>query len=149
MSAQQLFQLDARLANDTRRVASWPLCDLLLMNDSQYPWCILVPREPNLSEIYQLSRSQRQQLDLESIFLSKTLMHIFEGEKLNVAALGNVVNQLHIHHVVRYSKDPAWPAPIWGKFPVKAYSEAGLMACLDKLSDLQNPDWAGIALSNA
>ena len=116
------------------------------MNDSQYPWCILVPRVPNLSEIYQLSHSQRQQLDLESIFLSKTLMHTFEGEKLNVAALGNVVKQLHIHHLVRYENDTAWPAPVWGKFPVKAYSEEALKACVEMLSDLQKPDWAALAL---
>ena len=148
MNIEQVFKLDARLENDTRRIASWPLCDLLLMNDRQYPWCILVPRVANLSEIFQLSPIQRQQLDLESIFLSKTLMAIFEGEKLNVAALGNVVKQLHIHHVVRYSKDPAWPAPVWGKFPAKAYSEEALKACLETLSDLQNPGWAAIALSN-
>jgi diadenosine tetraphosphate (Ap4A) HIT family hydrolase len=146
MSSEQLFQLDGRLANDTVRIASWPLCDLMLMNDSQYPWCILVPRVANLSEIFQLSQAQRQQLDIESTFLSKTLMDIFEGEKLNVAALGNVVKQLHIHHVVRYTNDPVWPAPIWGKLPVKAYSEDGLKACLEKLSDLQKPDWASLAL---
>ena len=149
MNIEQAFKLDPRLANDTTRIASWPLCEVLLMNDSQYPWCILVPRQPNLSELFQLSRSQRHQLDLESVFLSKTLMQIFDGDKLNVAALGNVVHQLHIHHVVRFSQDPAWPAPIWGKLPVKAYSEAELKACLEKLRELQEPDWAAIALSNA
>lgn len=149
MNIEQAFKLDARLENDTIKVASWPLCDLLLMNDSQYPWCILVPRVAGLSEIYQLSRTQRQQLDLESIFLSKTLMTVFIGEKLNVAALGNVVKQLHIHHIVRYSNDPSWPAPVWGKFPAKAYSEEALKACLKKLGDLQKPDWAAIALRNA
>ena len=147
MSSEQVFQLDARLENDTKHIASWSLCDLLLMNDSQYPWCILVPRLANLSEIYQLSQIQRQQLDLESTFLSKSLMSIFEGEKLNVA-LGNVVKQLHIHHVVRFSHDPAWPAPIWGKFPRKAYSAEALEAILEKLSVLQGPDWAAIALLN-
>lgn len=149
MSVEPIFQLDARLENDTIKVASWPLCDLLLMNDSQYPWCILVPRVSGLSEIYQLSRTQRQQLGLESIFLSKTLMSVFEGEKLNVAALGNVVKQLHIHHIVRYSSDPSWPAPVWGKFPAKAYSEEALIVCLKKLGDLKKPDWTAIALSNA
>jgi diadenosine tetraphosphate (Ap4A) HIT family hydrolase len=148
VSKEQVFQLDARLENDTKLIAFWPLCDLLLMDDSQYPWCILVPRVANLSEIYQLSLVQRQQLDLESIFLSTTLMDIFKGDKLNVAALGNVVKQLHIHHVVRFADDPTWPAPIWGKLPAKVYSEEGLKACLEKLSNLQKPDWAAIALSN-
>ena len=146
MNGKTLFELDTRLENDTKHIASWPLCDLLLMNDSQYPWCILVPRVANLSEIYQLSHRQRQQLDLESIYLSKTLMQIFTGEKLNIAALGNVVNQLHIHHVVRYSSDPSWPAPVWGKFPAKPYSEESLKSCLKKLSDLKELNCAAIAL---
>lgn len=148
MTDEAMFQLDNRLENDTTLIASWPLCEVLLMNDSQYPWCILVPRVESLSEMYQLSRSQRQQLDLESIYLSKTLMQVFKGDKLNVAALGNVVNQLHIHHVVRYSADKAWPAPIWGKLPTIAYSEEALESCLKKLTVLKDPDWADIALSN-
>lgn len=148
MGVEPEFQLDTRLENDTHKIASWPLCDLLLMNDAQYPWCILVPRISGLSEVYQLSRSQRQQLDLESIYLSKTLMAVFEGEKLNLAALGNVVNQLHIHHIVRFSNDAVWPAPVWGKLPSRPYSEESLKACLASLSDLSEPDWAAIALSN-
>jgi len=149
VSEEQAFKLDERLGNDTKLIASWPLCDLLMMNDSQYPWCILVPRVAKMSEIYQLSQAQRQQLDNESMFLSKTLMNVFEGEKLNVAALGNVVKQLHIHHVVRFSNDPAWPAPVWGKFPAKAYSAEALETVLEKLSGLQETDWAAIALYNA
>lgn len=148
MSDELVFELDARLENDTTHIASWPLCELLLMNDSQYPWCILVPKVVNLSEVFQLSRSQRQQLDLESIYLSKTLMQVFKGEKLNIAALGNVVNQLHIHHVVRYSTDPSWPAPIWGKQPTIAYSKEELKHCMQRLNALKEPDWAAIALSN-
>lgn len=147
MSNEAVFKLDARLENDTKLIAAWPLCDLLLMNDSQYPWCILVPRVANLSEIYQLSYSQRQQLDLESIYLAKTLMQVFAGDKFNIAALGNVVNQLHIHHVVRYSTDAAWPAPVWGKHPAKPYSEEELKIYKHKLSALEKPDWAAIALS--
>ncbi len=149
MSAEQEFHLDQRLASDTRKIASWPLCEVLLMNDSQYPWCILVPRVDGLSELFQLARTQRQQLDLESIFLSKILMNEFEAEKLNVAALGNVVKQLHIHHVVRYSTDPSWPAPVWGRLPAQSYTDEELAQRLEKLSDLFEPDWAAIALSNA
>ena len=141
------FQLDSRLQNDTLHIASWPLCEVLLMNDANYPWCILVPRVAGLSEIYDLTRSQRQQLDLESWFLSTSLMDIFQGKKLNVAALGNVVRQLHIHHVVRYTDDPAWPAPIWGKVPVRAHTEAELRARLQPLEKLKQPDWAAISLS--
>lgn len=141
------FQLDSRLQNDTVRIASWPLCEVLLMNDANYPWCILVPRVSGLSELFQLTRSQRQQLDLESWFLSTSLMDLFQGEKLNVAALGNVVRQLHIHHVVRFSDDPAWPSPIWGKLPVRGLSEAALKQRLQQLARLKEPDWAAISLS--
>lgn len=141
------FLLDSRLQNDTLHIASWPLCEVLLMNDAQYPWCILVPRVPELTELFQLTRSQRQQLDLESWFLSTTLMDIFQGDKLNVAALGNVVRQLHIHHVVRFTDDPAWPAPIWGKLPVSAHSETQLTLRLQQLKRLKQPDWATISLN--
>lgn len=147
MSNERVFQLDKRLQADTVLLAEWPLCDLLLMNDQQYPWCILVPRVSGATELFHLSRSQRQQLDLESTFLSKMLMSVFDGEKLNVAALGNVVSQLHIHHVVRFSADISWPAPIWGRHPVRQYSEDILQQRLDELSCLIKPDWADIAAS--
>lgn len=149
MNTDPLFQLDSRLNNDTIHLASWPLSDLLLMNDSQYPWCILVPRIADASELYHLSRSQRQQLDLESTFLSKTLMSVFEGDKLNVAALGNVVKQLHIHHVVRFTSDISWPAPIWGKHPAKNYTEESLQRCIKQLDGLVTPDWAAVSLLGA
>lgn len=141
------FQLDTRLAQDTLRLASWPLCEVLLMNDCHYPWCILVPRVAGLKELFELTRSQRQQLDLESYFLSTTLMQTFQGEKLNVAALGNVVQQLHIHHVVRFADDAAWPAPIWGKVAVQAYTDDALAARLQQLASLTQPDWAAVSLS--
>lgn len=141
------FQLDTRLAQDTVPIASWPLCEVLLMNDCHYPWCILVPRVTGLTELFQLTRSQRQQLDLESYFLSTALMQIFEGEKLNVAALGNVVQQLHMHHVVRYANDAAWPAPVWGKVAVQAYKDDALALRLQELARLTEPDWAAISLS--
>ena len=135
------FELDERLNNDTHKLASWPLCDLLLMNDAQFPWVILVPRVPGATELFHLNEAQRQQLDKESIFLGETLMQLFQGDKLNVAALGNVVKQLHIHHVVRFEHDPAWPAPIWGKLPVQAYAEADRIALIDKLDGLINKTW--------
>ena len=117
------------------------------MNECHYPWCILVPRVAGLTELFQLTRSQRQQLDLESYFLSTALMQIFEGEKLNVAALGNVVQQLHIHHVVRYANDAAWPAPVWGKVAVQAYHDDALALRLQELARLTEPDWAAVSLS--
>ena len=118
--------LHARLAADCIVLGQFPLCHLLLMNDRNYPWFILVPDRENIREIYQLEATDRNQLLDESCLLSEFLMNEFNGDKLNVAALGNQVPQLHLHHVVRYHSDPAWPAPIWGKHPALPYSETAL-----------------------
>lgn len=117
------FQLHPRLAQDCFLVGQWPLSLLLLMNDSQYPWFILVPQRGDISEIYQLNTEDRQQLMLESCWLAEAMTDIYQPDKLNIANIGNLVPQLHVHHVARYQTDIAWPAPIWGKFPACAYSE--------------------------
>lgn len=132
----ELFKLDQRLEADTLAVASWPLCELRMMNDAQYPWLILIPRIVGATELYHLSDEQRSQLDKESMCLSQTLMQIFKGDKLNVAALGNVVSQLHIHHVVRFTDDAAWPAPIWGKLPPQALSAEQISERMRQLAPL-------------
>lgn len=117
-----MFTLDPRLQQDTIALGSFPLSALLLMNDSSYPWLILVPRRPGIREIFELEPADRQQLLNESSHLAATLANRFHADKLNIAALGNVVPQLHLHHVVRYHDDPAWPAPIWGKTPAVPYT---------------------------
>jgi len=133
------FTLDSRLEADTQFLLDWPLCRVLLMNDSQYPWCILVPRvldseQQSVTELFHLDDVQRAQLDKESMALSHSLMSVFSPDKLNIAALGNVVSQLHIHHVARYTSDAAWPAPVWGRLPVKPYDDAMLRDLVVKLS---------------
>src|ERR1041384_3182860 len=95
------FALDGRLARDCRSLGDWPLCRVLLMNDGNYPWLILVPRRANVREIYELSDADRAQLWEESAQLSRAAMRAFDGYKLNVAALGNAVPQLHVHHIDR------------------------------------------------
>ncbi|MGR8929429.1 MAG: HIT domain-containing protein [Gammaproteobacteria bacterium] len=117
------FQLHPRLQQDCFSVGDFPLSKVLMMNDSQYPWFILVPRRNNISEIYQLCEEDRQQLMAESCLLSEKLMEIYQPDKLNIAAIGNLVPQLHIHHVARYRDDQAWPAPIWGKLSPVPYDE--------------------------
>jgi len=92
------------------------------MNDNQFPWFILVPEIPNISEAYQLSKQQRGQLQEESCYLAEQLAQLFDADKMNIAALGNLVPQLHVHHVVRYRADPAWPQPVWGKLSAIPYS---------------------------
>jgi len=117
------FQLDPRLDSDSFTLGQFELCQLLLMNDSQYPWFTLVPMKPDVCEIYQLSPKDQTQLWLESRILSQVVMGHFDGDKLNVAAIGNIVSQLHLHHVVRFSNDASWPKPIWGQLPMVAYSD--------------------------
>ncbi len=96
------------------------------MNDSRYPWCILVPQRSDMTEIFQLSEADQNQLNKESIYLSQKLAETFSADKMNIAALGNVVPQLHIHHVVRYKNDHTWPAPIWGVGEAVKYEQAEL-----------------------
>jgi diadenosine tetraphosphate (Ap4A) HIT family hydrolase len=93
------------------------------MNDSNYPWFILVPDREEITEIHQLGETDQQQLMSESSLLSMIIGKLFNADKINIAALGNLVPQLHIHHIVRYKNDAAWPAPVWGKLPAKAYTE--------------------------
>ncbi|REL36012.1 HIT domain-containing protein [Thalassotalea euphylliae] len=117
------FQLHELLVRDGIELIDLPLSKLLLMNDSQYPWFVLVPRVENIKDIYQLDWEQQQQLLNESSMLSEILMELFQGDKINVAALGNVCPQLHMHHIVRFVNDPAWPKPIWGELPMRPYTE--------------------------
>jgi len=117
-----VFQLDPRLNKDCIIVGTFELSLLLLMNDANYPWFILVPQKHDVSEIFQLGDEQQQQLTRESSQLSRALATTFNSDKINIAALGNIVKQLHIHHVVRYQDDPSWPAPIWGRHRAHPYT---------------------------
>lgn len=132
----KVFELDPRLAADSLPLLDWPLCTLRLMNDARYPWVLLIPRRPGLRELYELNETDRIQCGCESLALSEALMRHFNGHKLNVAALGNVVPQLHIHHIVRFETDDAWPAPVWGRHPALPYALAQLATRVDQLSAL-------------
>ncbi|WP_028007500.1 HIT domain-containing protein [Solimonas flava] len=127
------FELHGRLAADTLRVGDWPLSRVLLMNDAQYPWLILVPRRAAIREIHELDEADQQQLLRESSALGRELMALYGGDKLNVAALGNMVPQLHVHHIVRRQRDPAWPAPVWGRLPPRPYDADDAEAALATL----------------
>lgn len=130
---QETFTLHSQLAHDCFELADFPLCKLLLCNDSAYPWFILVPKVNDITDIYQLDWQQQQQLLNESSLLSELIMQVFAGDKMNVAALGNVVEQLHVHHVVRYKNDVSWPKPIWGQQPLTPYTDIELAELKDKL----------------
>ncbi len=116
------FELHPQLAQDCILLGDFPLCRLLLINDANYPWFVLVPRRFGVSEIYHLSAQDQMQLMHESCYLAENLADTFAARKMNVASLGNMVPQLHLHHVVRYENDLAWPAPVWGKHPALRYT---------------------------
>jgi len=117
------FHLHPRLEQDCIAIGRFELCRLLMMNDSQYPWFILVPERAGLQEIYQLNQTERHLLTEESSYLAENLAAFYQADKMNIAAIGNLVPQLHIHHIVRYQTDKAWPAPVWGKFAAVPYPE--------------------------
>ena len=128
-----MFTLDARLEQDTWLIGDLPLCRLLLSNDSNYPWFILVPRREGISELFQLDDSDQQLMWRETTELARVLNELFGAHKMNVATLGNVVSQMHMHVIVRYQTDAAWPAPVWGKIPAKPYAEAQVSEMRSKL----------------
>ena len=128
------FDLHPDLLRDTHPVTSWPLCDIRIMDDATYPWFVLVPRRADIRDTIDLDPADHARLWRESAAFSRAAMEAFAGEKLNVAALGNMTPQLHVHHVVRYATDPAWPGPIWGKVPMAPYSEAALEAAISRLA---------------
>jgi diadenosine tetraphosphate (Ap4A) HIT family hydrolase len=117
------FLLHPRLAADTVALGRLELSILLLMNDATYPWFILVPERAGASEIYELAETDRLILIEEVALLSRALKDELRPDKLNIAALGNVVPQLHLHVIARFRSDPAWPAPVWGKAETRPYSE--------------------------
>lgn len=132
------FLLDPRLTADSHALATLGLCDLRLHGDSRYPWLILVPRVAGARELIDLDPAQQQQLLSEINRCSQLLVRAFRPYKLNVAALGNVVEQLHVHVIARFTDDPAWPAPVWGHSPGVAYTPEALgirMAQLRQLPD--------------
>jgi diadenosine tetraphosphate (Ap4A) HIT family hydrolase len=130
------FELHPQLAADCIVLGDFPVSRLLLLNDSNYPWFVLVPRRAGATEIYHLSDEDQCVLMKESSFLASNLADIFAAKKMNVASLGNMVPQLHIHHIVRYETDRAWPAPVWGKVPALPYSEKEIESVRGKLEAL-------------
>lgn len=128
-----VFALDSRLEQDTLLIGDFPLCRLLLSNDSNYPWFILVPRREAISEVFELEPAEQLQLWQETTHLAGVLKGEFQGQKMNIATLGNVVSQLHMHVIVRQGDDAAWPGPVWGKLPASPYTEARVTAIRQRL----------------
>ncbi|HAG53339.1 MAG TPA: HIT family protein [Alphaproteobacteria bacterium] len=131
-----MFKLDDRLANDTLELGKIGICKVLLSKDSNYPWIILVPELENTTEIHQLSTKQQIEVMQTITTIASKMETEFKADKINIGALGNVVKQLHIHIVARHETDIAWPGPIWGQHPAKAYTQEELTALAEKLTKL-------------
>jgi len=122
-----------QLAADSHPVASLVLCDLQLMDDENYPWLVLVPRVADARELTDLDANQRTALMDDIVRCEQLLLDVFQPHKLNVAALGNLVPQLHVHVIARFEQDPAWPAPVWGRVAARPYAPEALVARVREL----------------
>ncbi|MBD8906934.1 HIT domain-containing protein [Methylorubrum zatmanii] len=130
------FTLDPRLAADTHPVGDLALCSVLLMDDARFPWLILVPRRDGLSELTDLTPEDAATAFEEIRIATRVIMALSRPDKVNVAALGNVVAQLHVHVVARFRSDPAWPGPVWGVGERKPYPPHARAALLDRAAAL-------------
>jgi len=128
------FALHAQLAADTFEVGRLDLSRVLLMNDSRHPWLILVPERASLVELVDLTPGELHRLADEIRRASHALQELFKPDKLNVAALGNVVPQLHVHVIARFRNDAAWPRPVWGSPPAPPYPTA---AAAKRINDMR------------
>ncbi len=127
------WTLDPQLARDTRPVGDMPLCHVLLIDDANYPWLLLVPRRRGAVEIVDLDYIEQAQLMTEIAHASRTMKAMSDCDKINIAALGNVVAQLHVHVIARKRGDAAWPKPVWGVVPARAYGAAELAELMGEL----------------
>ena len=133
MTASQ-WMLHPQLAADTHPVISLPLCDVQLMDDAHYPWLVLVPRIADAVEWLDLADSDRHRLLDEVTRAGNALRQLHSPDKLNIAALGNVVAQLHVHVVARFHTDAAWPRPVWGATAARHYDAVQRAACIGRLA---------------
>jgi diadenosine tetraphosphate (Ap4A) HIT family hydrolase len=124
MRPEPTWSLHPQLAKDTVSVGDLLLARVLLMNDANYPWLLLVPRRPDVSEIFDLGEVEQGQLVSEITLLARVLKDVTSCDKLNIATIGNVVPQLHVHIVARRRDDAAWPRPVWGTVAARPYEPA-------------------------
>lgn len=129
------FELHPQLAEDTVPVIELALCEVRLMDDANHPWLVLVPRIASAVEMIDLDAVQRTQLTTEIDAVSRALKALFKPDKLNVAALGNMVSQLHVHVIGRFRNDIAWPRPVWGAANARAYAPEELIRRVQALRD--------------
>jgi len=130
------FYLDKRLEEDTFALGDLPLCKVLLMNVSDFPWIIVVPRLANIIEIFDLSTSQQENYRKEITYMASKMSKLYKSDKMNIASLGNIVSQFHTHIIARYKDDAAWPKPVWSLKSMKKYKKEDSIIEIDKLKRL-------------
>jgi diadenosine tetraphosphate (Ap4A) HIT family hydrolase len=128
-----LFTLDPRLESSSHLVADWPLCQVRLKDDTHFPWLLLVPRRRDLVELTEMAADDYAALNAEILRACHLLQTVARPKKLNVAALGNVVAQMHIHVIGRFTSDPAWPDAVWCHGNGPTYSMAERAAMVEQL----------------
>ncbi|MDX1303161.1 HIT family protein [Photobacterium sp.] len=132
------FTLHPQLATDTTTLGDLPLSRVLLSKEALGPWLILVPRKDELTEIHHLSAAEQYQLIRESSAVAALLENDYRADKINIGALGNLVPQLHVHHIARFTTDIAWPGPVWGNTNGTQRSEEVQQALAEELRDELN-----------
>lgn len=142
-----MFVLHPDLMRDGIVIGRFPLSLVLLINDEQYPWFVLVPQHPHLRDLNDLSDDDYRQFWDESRRFCDALVKLFNPDKLNVASLGNVTPQLHVHHIVRYKTDASWPRPIWGQLPRKPYAKEDIELLTKRMAELKLTGFEPIELS--
>lgn len=119
------FELDERLARDSVSLTKLGLCDLRLSRDSRWPWLILVPQRPGLTELFEMTPLDQAMLTFEQTLVAAALKKATGADKINIAAIGNIVRQVHVHVVARFEGDANWPGPIWGFGQAVPYDDDG------------------------
>ncbi len=139
------FQLDARLAADTVLITTLPLCQIRLINDSRWPWLILVPMVQDAVEIHDLTEAEQSQIATETSHIAAALKAHTNCTKINTGALGNIVRQLHIHVIARNEGDPNWPGPAWGYGSREEYGQPELAETVNTLQKaLAGSAWSSV-----
>jgi diadenosine tetraphosphate (Ap4A) HIT family hydrolase len=134
------FKLDERLKNDGQVIADLTLCCVILVDNANFPWIILIPKQNNLKEIIDLNQNDQIILMKEISYISKLVKELFHPDKLNIAALGNIVEQLHVHIIARFKNDISWPNPVFGK-DKKNYNSNEYLAIINKLKEKINEEY--------
>jgi diadenosine tetraphosphate (Ap4A) HIT family hydrolase len=132
------FILDKTLEGDSIFIADLTLCTLRLINDKRWPWLVLMPKRPDIEEVFDLSKDDQKQLHIETNQAAEKFKALTNCEKINIAMIGNVVRQLHVHIIARDDGDANWPSPVWGYGTREPYNDAEIDEWHDKLITMLN-----------